>query len=896
MRNKKLLLVSSAAVLFILLLQSEVILAQKNSANQRSYLYPVPFTKVSFNDHFWLPRLQTNRKVTVPYIFDKLEETGRIDNFAIAGGLKDGEPRYHFPFDDTDIYKTLEGASYSLMVSPDPELEEYLDELIELIAAAQEDDGYLYTMRTNGRDRWSGNERWANLSMSHELYNAGHLFEAAIAHYQATGKKSLLNVAMKFADLLVDTFHEGGVEIPPGHEIAESGLARLSEVTGNEEYLELARYFVDIRGKSTEDYSPWGEYHQDHKPVLQQDEAVGHVVRALYLYIGMADIAARTPDSAYSAKLMGTLVNIWHSIDDTKMYITGGLGAKHGGESFGKPYELPNDGYCETCAQIANVMWNQRMFLRYRQAKYIDSLERSLYNSLISGVSLKGDTFFYPNPLVSSGGYSRSAWFECNCCIGNIARTIPSIPGYVYACSDDSVWVNLYIQGRSKFQLSGTEVEMVQKGGYPWKGNISINVSPEEQTRFTVYVRIPGWAQNNPVPGNLYRYKDSFDKKPELLVNGKSVPLEVDKGYVAVTRKWEAGDKIRLTLPMKVRRVLPHPKIKANRGRIALERGPIVYCAEWPDFKSKRITHLYIPEDAELKGEYRKNMLGLDGITNKGSVITGTVKGLFETEKSKSVSKYVSFTAIPYYAWAHRGEGQMAVWLPADKEHANPIPQPTVKKLLGHWKLDEDAGKIASDASGAGNDGSLIGSFSFHSDSENGVAGGSIKFDGKDDFIQLPEGFNDFVKGCTVSVWAYPTAVKNWARFVDLGRGESSDNIFLTREASSDSLIFNSFSGESSSGLLRAENVIELNEWQMFTASVSSSGKAKLFVNGKLEAEGEAGLSNVKRTRNYIGKSNWPADENFEGLIDEVRIYNYGLSDSQVKQLYENTKNGQQFN
>ncbi|AQQ08770.1 hypothetical protein L21SP3_00560 [Sedimentisphaera cyanobacteriorum] len=890
MRIRKFFLCSVLAVFCILLMRSDLFSAEKNSRKVQDYLEPVPFTEVSFNDEFWLPRLQTNRKVTVPHIFNKLEETGRIDNFAIAGGLKNGKPRYHFPFDDTDIYKTLEGASYSLMVSPDQELENYLDELIELIAAAQEEDGYLYTVRTNSGDIWSGKERWSYLSMSHELYNAGHLFEAAIAHYQATGKKSLLNVAVKFADLLVETFHESGVEIPPGHEIVESGLARLSDVTGNRDYLELARYFVDIRGRVTEDYEPWGEYHQDHKPVLQQEEAKGHVVRALYLYIGMADIASRIPDSGYSEELMDTLVKIWHSINDTKMYITGGLGAKHGGESFGRPYELPNDGYCETCAQIANVMWNQRMFLRFKEGRYIDSLERSLYNSLISGVSLQGDTFFYPNPLVSSGGYSRSSWFECNCCIGNIARTIPSIPGYVYARSEDGVWVNLFIPGKAGFELSNTQVEFVQKGGYPWKGNISIEVSPKDEARFTVYLRIPGWARNKPVPSSLYRYKEMFDKQPELSVNGKSVPLKTQKGYAAISRKWKSGDKIELNLPMKVRKVLPHPNIKADRGRIAMERGPIVYCAEWPDFNSKRVTHLYIPENAEFKAEYRKDMLGLNGVADKGCVLTGTVKGLFENEKSLAVSKKVDFTAIPYYAWAHRGEGQMAVWLPEEKDLANPIPKPTVKKMLGHWKLEEESGTAAKDSSGQGGTGKLADGLSFDEDSKETAAGSCLHFDGTGDYIKLPEGFDDFVKGCTISVWAYPTAVNRWARFVDLGSGAASDNIFLTREADSNNLIFDSFTGASSSGLVRAEDAVELNEWQMFTAAAGPSGNAKLFKNGKLIADGKIEVSNIKRTRNFIGKSNWSADENFQGLMDDVRIYNYGLSDSQVKQLYKNTK------
>ncbi len=847
----------------------------------------VPFTQVSFNDDFWLPRLEVNRTVTVPYIFNKLEETGRIENFAIAGGLSTATPQYSFPFDDTDIYKTLEGASYSLMVSPDPELDAYLDELIVLIAASQEDDGYLYTIRTNGMDIWSGSERWSSLVGSHELYDAGHLFEAAIAHYQATGKTSLLNVAIKFADLLVDTFHEGGIEIPPGHEVVETALARLAEVTGDMRYLDLARYYLDIRGTVTNDYSPWGEYNQDHLPVLQQTEAVGHVVRALYLYMGMADVAQRCSDLEYHDELMTVLEKIWHSVNDTKAYITGGLGAQHGGESFGSPYYLPNDGYCETCAQIANVMWNQRMFLYFRDGKYIDAMERSLYNSVISGVSLDGDKFFYPNPLESHGGYERSSWFSCNCCIGNIARTIPSVPGYVYCKGDHEIYVNMYVASTSNIELADTSVSITQQGQYPWQGSMSLQIDPVESKKFTVYLRIPGWARNQPVPGDLYQYKHQASEPVQIMVNGNAVPVITHKGYVAITRDWSAGDTISLELPMSVRQVLSHPSIAEDVDHVSLERGPIVYCLEWPDYPDNRFSHLYVPDDVQFTVDYSQNMLSMANITNQGNIIHAMVKGLYENIDGDIDQQDELLTAIPYYAWAHRGTGPMAVWLADVPSAAVPVSTPTPSELIGHWTLDENTGVTASDSSGFANNGTLANGLTFDDNSVSGVIGDALAFDGTDDYIDLAGDYDDFAKGCTISVWVYPTAVKNWARFVDFGNGPTSDNIWFGRLDGSNTLIFESWAGGGSAGRVVADSVIDLDQWQMFTVTCDSQGNARLFKNGQFIVAGTTSpLTNVVRNNCYIGRSNWGGDAYYQGSVDDLRVYNYPLSDTDIADIY----------
>ena len=859
------------------------------------FLKSVPFTDVSFEDEFWLPRLEINREVTVPYIFDQLEgkfdsANNRISNFAIAGGLETGTPQYDFPFDDTDIYKTLEGASYSLMVSPDPELEQYLDNLIVKIAAAQaaEGDGYLYTVRTNGlaASHWGGSARWLSLNGSHELYNAGHLFEAAIAHNQATGKTSLLNVARQFADLLVDTFHDGGVEIPPGHEIVESGLARLYDVTGDTSYLDLARYYLDIRGTVTDDYSPWGTYNQDHLPVLQQDEAVGHVVRAIYLYMGMADVAARTNDYGYRDELMQALDNIWHSVNDTKAYITGGLGASHGGESFGDPYDLPHDGYCETCAQIANVMWNQRMFLYHRDGKYIDVLERTLYNSVTSGVSLKGDKFFYPNPLISNGGYTRSGWFACNCCIGNIARMIPSVPGYVYCKDDDEIYVNLYVASTGTIELTDTDVSLTQVGSYPWQGDMAITVDPETAGAFTIKLRIPGWSQNQPLPGDLYSYKQQSTEQVSLDVNGETIPLDVQKGYVAINRIWQAGDVIHVSLPMPVRQVQANANIAACTNQVAIERGPIVYCAEWPDYENNSVFHLYVPDQSQFEFQYSDDMLGDATISNKGNIITGIVKGVYEDEGGRVIQQDEAFKAIPYYAWAHRGAGQMTVWLPDNAGLTTPIPQPTPKELIGHWPVEETSGATAYDASGKENNGTLSNGLSFGDDTVPGQVGNALSFDGVDQYIDLPDGLNDFNKGCTISLWVYPTAVQTWSRFVDFGNGSSSDNIWFGRRAGSNDLIFECWSGSSNNGSVYAADAIVLNQWQMFTVTVDSSGNVRLFKNGNLIQTGSSMPSSVIRTNNYIGRSNWSGDEYYQGYMDEIRVYNYNLTDGEVSGLY----------
>jgi hypothetical protein len=597
-------------------------------------IQPAPFTAVKMTDHFWRPRMETNRTVTIRHAFQKCEETGRVENFAIAGGLAKGEQKGSYPFDDTDVYKTLEGASYALMVNPDPELEAYLDSVIAIVAAAQEPDGYLYTARTNKADRlknWFGDQRWEKLESSHELYNAGHLFEAAVAHYQATGKRTLLNVALKYAELLDQTFGPGKLQKPPGHQVIEMGLAKLYRVTGEARYLKLAKFFLDMRGTPLDGRKLNGEYSQDHKPVLQQDEAVGHAVRAGYMYSGMADVAALTNDGAY----IKAIDRLWDNVAGKKLYLTGGIGAKGSNEGFGNNYDLPNmSAYNETCSSISNVYWNHRLFLLHGDAKYLDLMERTLYNALLSGISLEGTRFFYPNPLASVGQHERAEWFGCACCPGNVTRFIASVSGYVYAFRGDELFVNLYASNEAKLSLNNRNVRVVQETDYPWNGTIRLTLHPEpNEMEMALNLRIPGWALGRPVAGNLYRYLNNEPANISIKVNGEAIPLKMKNGFAQIRRTWHSNDAIELGIPMLIRRVVAHDSVKADLGRVALERGPIVFCAEWPDHKSGHVRNLLLPDDANLTTEFLADRL--KGI----QVIRGKAAGYYLDQNEKLEKK-----------------------------------------------------------------------------------------------------------------------------------------------------------------------------------------------------------------------------------------------------------------
>jgi len=644
---------------------------------------PVPFTAVHLNDVFWAPRIETNRQVTIPFAFQQCELSGRVDNFERAARALRGEPLANtkppgYPFDDTDLYKVIEGASYVLSVHADPRLDAYVDGMIAKIAAAQEPDGYLYTTRTINPQNphpWAGHQRWElERDDSHELYDLGHLYEAAVAHYQATGKRTLLDVAIKSANLLVDTFGPGKKSIWPGHQITEMGLAKLYRVTGDERYLSLAKFMLDERGPdSGGKTNPRGlTYNQAQQRVVDQTEAVGHAVRATYMYSGMADVAAMSGDASY----VKAVDAIWNDVVSKKLYITGGIGSRGSGEAFGGPYELPNmTAYNETCAAVGNDFWNQRLFLLHGDARYVDVMERTLYNGLISGVSLDGKSFFYPNPLESIGQHERSPWFGVACCPGNITRFLASVPGYVYAQQGDTLYVNLFGGSTADITLGGTRLHVTQQTRYPWDGAVKIVVSPARAREFTVKVRIPGWARNEPVPSDLYRFLDTSTEVPVLKVNGAPAPLALDHGYATVTRRWQSGDAIDLVLPMPVRRVVASERVEADRGRAALQRGPIVFAAEWPDNANHRVRNLVLPDSAELQSAFRPDLLR--GV----QTVTANAVALTEAEHGETMKTEQTLVAIPYSTWSNRGRGEMEVWIARTDAAARPTPYPTLATM-----------------------------------------------------------------------------------------------------------------------------------------------------------------------------------------------------------------------
>ena len=606
-------------ILSLVLTAVGTVFAQKEPLHPGYPIDPVPFTSVKVTDHFWGQRLKTSREVTIPLAFRKSEETGRIKNFEKAAHPSEDYQVEGFSFDDTDIYKTIEGASYSLQTYPDKRLEKYIDSILAIVATAQEPDGYLYTARTMNPKHphdWVGKERWVAVeNLSHEFYNLGHMIEGAIAHYQATGKRNFLDIAIKYADCVCRAIGNAPEQkrLVPGHQIAEMALVKLYLVTGDRKYLDQAKFFLDARGYTGRKDA----YSQAHKPVIEQDEAVGHAVRAVYMYSGMADVAAITGDSSY----IKAIDRIWDNIVSKKMYITGGIGARHQGEAFGDNYELPN----------------------------------------------------HPNPLASDGGYSRKPWFGCACCPSNISRFIPSLPGYVYAVKDRQVYVNLFLSNRAELKVNDKKVVLEQETSYPWKGDIRLKVLQGNQP-FGMNVRIPGWVRGSVLPSDLYAYADHQQPAYRVMVNGQEVEGELHNGYLTIDRKWKKNDVVEIHFDMLPRLVKANEKVAADRGRVAVERGPVVYCAEWPD-NDFNVHTLLMNRRPELRVVERPELLyGLNQIVTDAQALSYDKAG-------KLAVKDVKLTLIPYYAWAHRGEGDMEVWLPMEVNATSAQPQKGVK-----WK------------------------------------------------------------------------------------------------------------------------------------------------------------------------------------------------------------------
>ena len=610
---------------------------------------PLPSSAVQINDGFWGPRLETNRQVTLRVNLDKCADTGRIDNFRKAAGELPGAHE-GIQFNDSDVFKVIEGVALDLQLQPDPALQEEVETIIGHIAAAQEADGYLYTARSIDPahpHQHAGPQRWSELFASHELYNLGHLYEAAAAWYEASGSRTLLDVALRSADLIDTTFGPDALREVPGHQEIELGLVKLFRVTGERRFLKLARFFLDERGHANgrELQGNFGlhDYTQDHLPVREQREAVGHAVRATYMYAAMTDVAALTGDDALAAASRA----LWHNVNERKLALTGGIGARHHGESFGDDYELPNQSaYNETCAAIGNIFWNQRLFQLDGDPRYLDVLERTLYNGFLAGIDLSGDRFFYVNPLAADGvtnfnrddSFERQPWFSCSCCPTNVIRLLPALGGSIYAQRDDQLFVNLFIGNETSMEIEGVAVGLQLDTTWPWAGSVRLQLQPARALNFTLKLRVPGPIAGQPLPGDLYHYLDDSPAALQLRVNGAAQAAEASDDYLSLTRTWQPGDVVELELELPLRRVVAHPQVAELAGRVALERGPLVYAAEGID-NDGRALGLALPDELELRPEMRPELTG--GVT---------------------VLRGAGFTAIPYYAWGHRGIGEMNVW------------------------------------------------------------------------------------------------------------------------------------------------------------------------------------------------------------------------------------------
>ncbi len=636
---------------YLVLLLLVVVTANSQSLQK---LYPVSFSQVTINDAFWSPKLRTVSDVTLKACIDYTEnKTGRIRNFEkVARGEKGNHEGIYY--DDSDVYKALEAMAYSLRNNPNPSIEKVADEWIDKIAAAQLKDGYLNTYYTlMGLDK-----RWTDME-KHEDYCAGHLIEAGIAYYNTTGKRKLLDVAIRFANHIDETFRMQNRNWVSGHQEIELALMKLYHETSNKRYMELAKWFLDQRGHGYGKGVIWDQwkdpkYCQDDIPVKDQKEITGHAVRAMYMYTGAADVAAVTNDVGY----VNAMKRVWEDVVFRNMYITGGIGAQARNEGFGVDYDLPNeDAYSETCASVGMVFWNQRMNMLSGESKYVDVLERSLYNAALDGLSLSGDRFFYGNPLASTGTHSRREWFGTACCPSNIARLVASLGNYIYNTSNDGMYVNLFIGSNTKLKLNGTDVAVKMESGYPWNGQAVLSVDPARSRAFTVNLRIPGWL-NEPAPGELYHYADKKNVQPVIKVNGKPVKYTNDHGYAKISRTWKKGDKVSIEFPMEVRMLASRPELKQNEQRIALQYGPLVYCIEGKD-NGGEAWNVVLPDHPVFKVNHKGDFLG--GVnTIEFDALVAEVSN--DSKSVNTISKTV--TAIPYFAWNNRGANPMQVWLP----------------------------------------------------------------------------------------------------------------------------------------------------------------------------------------------------------------------------------------
>ncbi|MDH5440484.1 MAG: glycoside hydrolase family 127 protein [Candidatus Bathyarchaeota archaeon] len=603
-------------------------------------LRPVPIEAVHLQDEFWAPRLRKLKEATLPSQYELCEETGRIANFRRAAEKEEIDFQGLY-FNDSDVYKWVEAAAFSLASSPDQKLQDMAHRVIAHIVGAQDEDGYLNTYFTFEQKK----ERWSNLRDMHELYCAGHLVQGAIAYYRATGKRNLLETACRFADHIASVFGPDKRSGASGHPEIEMALVELYRVTGNRVYLDLARFFVDKRGTGL---VGGRSYHIDHEPFRELDEIVGHAVRSLYLNCGAADIYMETGDKT----LWEALIRLWENMTERKMYVTGGVGSRYEGEAFGVDYELPNvKAYTETCAAIANVMWNWRMLLISGEGRFADVMELALYNGVLAGLSLDGKEYFYVNPLADRGQHRRERWFRCACCPPNIARLLASLPGYMYSLSSEGTWTHLYAQSTSNLEVDGNPVRIEQLTDYPWNGDVELVLHPENEFSFGLHLRIPGWC-----------------RKAEVWINGRGLDKPIQPGkYLEIHRVWKQGDRVQLSLPMPAERLVSNPFVMENHDRVALRRGPFIYCAEQVDNPDCDIWSLLLPLESELRVRWTPDLLSGAMVIQGEAMVADTNR--FEGSLYRPIrriypkARRVQFTAIPYYAWANREPGPMTVWI-----------------------------------------------------------------------------------------------------------------------------------------------------------------------------------------------------------------------------------------
>jgi uncharacterized protein len=618
-------------------------------------LEPINFSQVTITDSFWKPTMDKVATATIQACVYQTEvKTPRIKNFEKVARNKNEKHEGIF-YDDSDVFKALEAIAYSLKNHPDAELEKKADEWIDKIAAAQLTDGYINTYYSLGRM----DERWSDMSM-HEDYNGGHLIEAAVAYFNSTGKRKLLDVAIKFADHFDSLFGPGKKHWVTGHQELELALVKLYKTTNDKKYLTLSHWLLEERGHKLAKGYTWTDwkdtaYAQDVVPVREQKEITGHAVRAMYMYTGAADVAALVGDEGYM-KAMNT---VWDDVVHRNMYITGGIGSSGNNEGFSIDYDLPNEqAYCETCASVGMVFWNQRMNLLTGDSKFIDVLERSLYNGARDGLSLSGDRFFYGNPLASNGRHFRREWFGTACCPANIARLVASLGDYIYGASDKGLWINLFVGSNTVAKIGKLEVPLAMETNYPWDGNVKLTIQPKSKAKFAMNVRIPGWAQGQAVPGDLYVFEDKTSTTFTLNVNGKPANYTMENGYAVINREWKKGDVVELNLPMEVKRIVARKEVKQDEERVALQRGPIVYCVEGAD-NNGQAWNLTLPDKANFQVAFKKDML--EGVTTI-QFEAPTLQIAADGQSVKTENKTI--TAIPYYAWANRGQNPMQVWLP----------------------------------------------------------------------------------------------------------------------------------------------------------------------------------------------------------------------------------------